>query len=136
MLSLDASWRTKNTSKLFSKYSKDRIYKVKQYLNYILMIINQNILAVPWTFSNLRKIEIMKSINSQTNNKTSINDGLTLQFYKHFSNELAPVLLDVYDTWGKLDTMDVTSRKGIKSVICKKGHKSDIGNYRPIYYNS
>ena len=37
----------------------------------------------------------MKSPNlySQTN-----NDGLKAVFYKHFSNELAPVLLDVYES--------------------------------------
>ena len=39
--------------------------------------------------------EIMKSINSETNNKSPGNDGLTGEFYKHFSNEIAPVL-DVY----------------------------------------
>ena len=42
--------------------------------------------------------EIIKSINSQTNNKSPGNDGLKAVFYKHFSNELAPVLLDVYDS--------------------------------------
>ena len=80
--------------------------------------------------------EIIKSINSETNNKSPGNDGLTAEFYKHFSNELAPVLLDVYDSWGKLGTMGVTSRTGIISVKCKKGDKKDIANYRTIYYNS
>ena len=41
--------------------------------------------------------EIIKSINSETNNKPPGNDGLTAEFYRHFSNELAPVLLGVYD---------------------------------------
>ena len=60
--------------------------------------------------------EIIKSINSETNNKTPGNDGLTAEFYRHFSNELAPVLLGVYDSWGKLDTMGVTYRRGIISA--------------------
>ena len=34
----------------------------------------------------------MKSINSQTSNTSPGNDGLKGVFYKHFSNELAPVL--------------------------------------------
>ena len=42
--------------------------------------------------------EIIKSINSERNSKFLGNEGLTAKFYKHFSNELAPVLLDVYDT--------------------------------------
>ena len=42
--------------------------------------------------------KIIKPINSETNNKSPGNDGLTAEFYKHFSNELAPVLLDVYDS--------------------------------------
>ena len=46
----------KNTTKLSSKYLKDRICKIKQYLNYMLMIINQNILEIPRTFSNLQKM--------------------------------------------------------------------------------
>ena len=40
---------------LSSKYLKDRICKIKQYLNYILMIINQNILAILRTSLNLQK---------------------------------------------------------------------------------
>ena len=48
-------WRTKNVPKLSSKYLKDRICKIKQYLNYMLMIINQNILAILRTFLNLQK---------------------------------------------------------------------------------
>ena len=60
--------------------------------------------------------EIIKSINSETNNKPPGNVGLTAEFYRHFSNEVAPVLLGVYDSWGKFDTMDVTYR-GIISAI-------------------
>ena len=42
--------------------------------------------------------EIIKSINSETNNKSPGNDSLTAEFYKHFLDELAPVLLDVCDS--------------------------------------
>ena len=76
--------------------------------------------------------EIVKSINSETNNKSLGNDGLTAEFYKHFSNELASILLDFYDSWGKLGTMGVTSRTGIILAIYKKYEKKDIRNYRPI----
>ena len=31
--------------------------------------------------------EIIKSINSETNNKPPGNDGLTAEFYRHFSNK-------------------------------------------------
>ena len=69
------------------------------------------------------------------NNKSPGNNGHTTEFSKHFSNELAPVFLDAYDSWGKLGTMDVTSRKGTISVKYKEGDKKDIVNYRPIYQN-
>ena len=49
--------------------------------------------------------EIIKSINSQRNYKSPGNDGLTAEFYKHFSNGLVSVLLNVYNYWGKLFTM-------------------------------
>ena len=44
--------------------------------------------------------EIIKSRNSETNNKHQGNDSITTEFYRHFSNQLAPVLLGVYDSWG------------------------------------
>ena len=40
--------------------------------------------------------------------------------YKHFLNELAPVLSDVFDSWEKLGTMGVTSRTGISILYIKK----------------
>ena len=61
--------------------------------------------------------EIIKSINSETNNKPRGNDGLTAEFYRHFANELAPALLGVYDSWGELDTMGVNYRTGIITAI-------------------
>ena len=60
---------------------------------------------------------IIKPLNSETNNKLSGNDGITVEFYRNFSNELAPALLCAYDSWGKLDTMGVTHRRGIISAI-------------------
>ena len=42
------------------------------------------------------------------------------QNFINFSNELAPVFLDVYDSWGKLDTMGVTYRTEIISAIYKR----------------
>ena len=61
--------------------------------------------------------KIIKSINSEPNNKPSGNDGLTAEFYKHFSNELASVLLAVYDSWEKPDAIGDTYRTGIISAI-------------------
>ena len=76
--------------------------------------------------------EITEAINSQKNNRCPGNDGLSAEFYKHFVNELAPILLDVYTSWKQLGIMGISSRTGIISVIYKKGDKKDIANYRPI----
>ena len=57
-------WRANNATKLSSKYLKDRMCKIKQYLNYILMIINQNILAILRTLLNLPKKERKKNFHS------------------------------------------------------------------------
>ena len=68
--------------------------------------------------------EIIKSIKSQTN-ESPCNDGFIIEFYKHFSNNIAPALLDVYDPRGKLDTMDFISRKEIMLVIYNKVDKKE-----------
>ena len=131
----------KKCSKTFCKVLERQNLQNQISLNYTLMIINQNVLAILWTFPNLQKHfiklitprrqppklvllnflatlltetksneqfnlcmtktslgEIMKFLNSQTNNKSSGNDGLTAEFHKHFSNELTPVDLVIYDS--------------------------------------
>ena len=61
--------------------------------------------------------EIIKSVNSETNNKPPGNDGLTAESYRNFWNELAHVLLGVYDSWRKLDTVGVIHWRLIISAI-------------------
>ena len=61
MLTSDGNWSSKNDQKPLSKYLKNRICKRKQYLNNILMIANQNILAILSMFQNLQNI-FMKHI--------------------------------------------------------------------------
>ena len=76
--------------------------------------------------------EVTEAIKSQKQNKSPGSDGLSAEFYKHFANELAPFLLDVFKSWKKLGVIGISSRTGIISVIYKKGDKKDITNYRPI----
>ena len=42
--------------------------------------------------------EIIKSINFETNNQPPCNNGLTAEFYKDSSNELALAFLGVHDS--------------------------------------
>ena len=78
--------------------------------------------------------EIIKLINSETNNKSRGNDGLTAEFYKHFSNKLASALFYVYDSRGRLGTMGVTSRTGTISAICKKGDQKILQTIDPFHF--
>ena len=64
----------KNALKSFLKYLREGICKIKQYLNYILMIINQNILATLLTFSNLQKNFYEKLYTKETTSKTATNE--------------------------------------------------------------
>ena len=61
----------------------------KQYLNYILMIINQNILETLLTFSNLQKNFYEKCYTKQTTSKTVTTEFISkIPNRKEISNEL------------------------------------------------
>ena len=70
----------KYVPKLSSKNLKDRIWKIKQYLNYIMMIINQNILAILRTF--------FKSVKKLWNSTPSeLSKPLLLNLFAKFLTE-------------------------------------------------
>ena len=77
------SWKGKMLS---SKYLKDRTCKMKQYLNYILMIINQNILANLRTFLNLKK-NYEKPYTKQTSTAATTELVQKIPNRKKISNE-------------------------------------------------
>ena len=78
----------KNALKSFLKYLREGICKIKQYLNYILMIINQNILATLLTFSNLQKNLYEKLYTKQTTSKTATTEFISkIPNRKEISNE-------------------------------------------------
>ena len=88
VLKSDESLRVKNAPKPFLKYLRERISKIKQYLNYIEMIINQNILATLLTFSNLQKNFYEKLYTKQTTSKTATTEFISkIPNRKEISNE-------------------------------------------------
>ena len=75
-------------SKIFFKVLERRICKIKQYLKYILMIINQNILATLLTYSNLPKNFYEKLYTKQTTSKTATTEFISKNTNrKEVSNE-------------------------------------------------
>ena len=76
------SWRVQNSQNRFSKYLKDKNVQNKQYLNYMLMMVKQNIQAILRTFSNLQK-KFMKHFTQ----RRQLSKLLLLNFLAKFITE-------------------------------------------------
>ena len=65
-------------------------------------------------------------------NKSPGEDGLPLEFYKAFWNEIGDLLVEVYNEGYHNKILSPSMRKSIITLIYKKGDRSNIANYRPI----
>ena len=77
--------------------------------------------------------EIKKTINSQNNGKSPGPDGMCNEFYKKFSNMLAPILLRMYRKAYEVGMLPPTLNEATITVIPKKGKDLEqVGSYRPV----
>lgn len=60
-------------------------------------------------------------------------DGISIEFYKAFSNKLAPILGSLYADILSTKTMPETMNPAIITILLKKGKDSlECSGYRPI----
>lgn len=76
--------------------------------------------------------ELKKALTSMENNKSPGIDGLSTNFYKHFWPLLCEKLALVYNYAFETGCLTVSQRRGVISLIFKKGNRTLLKNWRPI----
>lgn len=76
--------------------------------------------------------ELLKAVNSMENNKSPGFDGLTTNFYKHFWHLLGEKLTRVYNYAFRTGSLALSQRRGIITLLFKKGDRTQLKNWRPI----
>ena len=76
--------------------------------------------------------ELRKALLSMENNKSPGVDGLTTNFYKHFWPLMCDKLALVYNYAFDTGCLTVSQRRGIISLVFKKGDRTQLKNWRPI----
>ena len=83
--------------------------------------------------SPLQLTEIINSINSMQSGKSPGIDGYPADFYKKFSNQLAPLLLEMYEDSLQRGSLPPTLTQASISLILKKDKDPNLcSSYRPI----
>lgn len=79
------------------------------------------------------KEEFITATRSMQNGKSPGPDGYPSEFFKKFANELAPILLSVYEESFNSGSLPETMRQAVISLIHKKGKNIlECSSFRPI----
>ena len=76
--------------------------------------------------------ELEHALKKMENNKSPGIDGLTSNFYKHFWPILGPDITQVFNYCFQHGLLTRTQRRGIITLIYKKGDRTKLQNWRPI----
>ena len=76
--------------------------------------------------------ECREALNGMDTGKSPGTDGLTAEFYIAFWAVLGSDLVEVLSYGFQHGQFSVSQRRGLLSLISKKGEKGDLRNWRPI----
>ena len=83
--------------------------------------------------SQLKLHEVVNAINSMQSKKAPGPDGYPTEFFKRFSDKIAPILLDVYKESMERGTLPPTLTQASISVLLKKDKDpTQCSSYRPL----
>lgn len=80
----------------------------------------------------ITKQEMNEAIKKMHLNKSPGPDGLTIEFYRAFWDELANDLCQLYNTAYEAGHLTDSQKTSILRLLFKKGERSDLKNWRPI----
>ena len=76
--------------------------------------------------------ECKKAVLSMKRNKTPGTDGLPIEFYQVFWNEIGETLVRAFNESFQEGKMSNSQRKGLITLIHKKGNRDELKNWRPV----
>ena len=80
----------------------------------------------------ITRAEITQSVKDMEPNKSPGIDGLTVNFYQHFWDILAPELTAVYNYVYTSGLLSLSQRRGVITLVFKKGDRTRLSQWRPI----
>ena len=80
----------------------------------------------------LSSAECRKAAFKMPKNKAPGGDGLPIEFYQEFWDDIEPVLVNALNENFYNKSMSDTQRQGIITLIYKKGDIESLNNWRPI----
>ena len=82
--------------------------------------------------SDIQLSEVLSSIKKMPNGKSPGSDGLPVEFYKIFWNEIGNDYFEVISSGLANEELTYTQYLAVISLLYKKGAREDIKNWRPI----
>lgn len=86
-----------------------------------------------WCDREINEKEVMEAIASLKSGKSPGSDGIGIEWYKTYKNEVAPILAEVFRGMERTGLVQDRMVEGVITIIYKKkGSNLDLENYRPI----
>ena len=104
--------------------------KLTDFLNITTPILTQHDCNI--CEGHITENELRTALQTMENNKSPGLDGLSTNFYKHFWPILGHELTHIYNYAFDHEQLPLTQRRGVISLLFKKGDRTQLQNWRPI----